>query len=198
MKAIKGLGSALTLLLACAPALVFSSAPRTGLVPDGFLGVPWGAKPGQVVKAMKERGYRQLKGAGEGQLVFKGAFSGERCQLTFRFLANSLHSASANFIGRSGQPAGPQFAFTRIVQDLTDKYGPPTHRGSGKLTTNDGKDHPQEGAAWNLVDERTSDRYDLLVDFGVTWFADDTGDQYVVNVSYGAVSLGERLKKQEY
>jgi hypothetical protein len=198
MKTTTGLAWTLALVLALAPVRTFPGSSQAGVVPDGFLGVPWGANAGQVVKAMKERGFRQLKGAETGLLVFKGAFAGEPCQLTFRLLANSFYSASANYCARSGHPAAPQQAFGRIVQDLSDKYGPPTNRRSDKITTNNGKEHPQEGAWWELVDGRTSDRYSLSVDFGVTWFADDTGDQYVVNVSYRADSLGQRLKTKEY
>ena len=198
MKTTKGLKRTLAFVLLFAPALIFPGLPQAGVVPDGFLGVPWGANTEQVVKAMKERGYRQLKAADSGQLVFKGAFAGEPCQLTFRLLANSFYSASANYCARSGHSAAPQQAFMRIVQDLSDKYGPPTNRRSDMMKTNDGKEHPQEGAWWELVDGKTSDKYGITVDFGVTWFADDTGDQYVVNVYYRADSLGERLKKKEY
>jgi hypothetical protein len=198
MKTTKALRWTLVLVLLFAPGLTFPEDPQAGIVPDGFLGVPWGANTDQVIKAMKERGYRQLKGAESGQLVFKGAFAGEPCQLTFRLLANAFYSASANYCARSGHPIAPQQTFLRIVQDLSDKYGPPTSRRSDKIKTNDGKEHPQEGAVWDLTDGKTSDKYGLSVDFGVTWFADDTGDQYVVNVYYRADSLGQRLKKNEY
>lgn len=198
MKTIKTLGLTLALVVAFAPVRAFPGLPQTGAVTSGFLGVPWGANQGEVTKAMKARGYRKLKGAETGSLVFKGAFAGQPCRLTFRLLANSFYSASADFIARSGKPAAPQEAFGRIAQDLTDKYGPPKSRESGKIRTNDGLEHPRESADWELVDGATSDRYAVSVDFGVTWFTDDTGDQYVVNVNYRAVSLNERLKKQEY
>ena len=198
MKKNKALASIIVLILAVWSAPVLPGQPQNAVVPDGFLGVPWGANTDQVVKAMKGRGCRPLQGAESGRLVFKGAFAGEPCQLSFRLLANSFYSATANFIARSSRPAAPRQAFQRIVQDLTAKYGPPTTRGSGTLKTNDGKEHPQEGAVWELLDGRTSDKYSITVDLGVTWFMDDTGDQYVVNVSYWAASLGERLKEKEY
>jgi hypothetical protein len=198
MKTTRALLLALALILAFGPLRTLAGDTQSGAVPEGFLGVPWGAKSDEIVKAMKERGYRQLKGADAGQLSFKGAFAGEPCQLSFRLMAGSFCSASANFCARSGHPQGPQAAFTNIVRDMSEKYGPPTGRRSDKLKTNDGKTHPQEGAWWDLVDGRTSDKYSISVDFGVTWFADDTGDQYVVNVNYRADSLNERLKKAEY
>ncbi|MEN6559712.1 MAG: hypothetical protein ABFD52_02920 [Acidobacteriota bacterium] len=198
MKAVKTLGLTLAFVLAFAPIRTFPGLPQTGAVTNGFLGVPWGANQGEVTKAMKARGYRKLQGAETGSLVFKGAFAGYPCQLTFRLLANSFYGASASFIARSGRPAAPQQAFLSIIQDLTDKYGPPKSRKSGKIQTNDGKEHPRERAEWELVDGATSDRYAVSVDLEVTWFADDSGDQYVVDVSYQAVDLGERLKKQEY
>lgn len=188
----------LVLVLLFALGLTCPRNLQAGVVPEGFLGVAWGANTEQVVKAMKERGFRQLTGANPGRPTFKGSFAGSPCQLSFSLMANSFYNASANFCARSDTPASPQFAFRRIVDDLSSKYGPPTERGSDKLKTNDGKEHPQEYAKWNFVDGKTSEKYSITVDFGVTWFADDTGDQYVVNVTYWASSLGERLKKSEY
>jgi hypothetical protein len=177
---------------------VFPGTPQASAVPEGFLGVAWGANTEQIIKAMKERGFRQLTGTNPGRPAFKGSFAGSPCQLSFGLMANSFYNASANFCARSDTPTSPQFAFRRIVDDLSGKYGPPTERVSDKLKTNDGKEHPKEYAKWDIVDGKTSDKYIITVDFGVTWFADDTGDQYVVNVTYWASSLGERLKKSEY
>jgi hypothetical protein len=198
MKTTKTIKWHLLLVLLFAPVLTCARNLQAGVVPEGFLGVPWGATTEQVQKAMKDRGYRQLKAGSPAVLIFKGAFAGYECNLQFSFLANSFYSASAGACARSGHTASAQFAFKQIVDDLSGKYGPPTKRGSGKLKTNDGKEHPDEGASWDLVDGKTSDKYFISVSFGVTWFADDTGDQYVVTVSYQAPSLQERLKKAEY
>jgi hypothetical protein len=188
----------LVLVLLFAPALALPRNLQAGVVPDGFLGVPWGATTEQVQKAMKDRGYRQLKAGSPAELIFRGAFAGRECNLQFSFLANSFYNATADACARSGHPAAAQVAFRQIVDDMTSKYGPPTKRGSDKVKTNDGKEHPAEGATWDLVDSKTSDKYKIQVGYGVTWFADDTGDQYVVTVYYQAPSLQERLKKAEY
>ncbi|MFH1532290.1 MAG: hypothetical protein ABIK09_16310 [Pseudomonadota bacterium] len=177
---------------------LFCGLARAGEAPAGFLGVPWEVSAPQIVETMNERGYRQLTGAAPGSLEFKGAFDGVPCQLHFGFLGGSFYSASANFCARADHPAAPLATYRQIVENLSQKYGPPAVRRSETLKTNDGKEHPQEAVAWDLVDSKTSDKYSIRVQFTVTWFADDTGDQYVVNISYNADSLGERLKKKEY
>jgi hypothetical protein len=178
--------------------LLLSGLARAGEVPDGFVGVPWQASQAQIVKTMSERGYQQLTGATPGKLAFKGAFAGAPCELHFDLLAGSLCSASALFCARADSPVAPQATYRQIVDELGKKYGPPTDRRSDTLKTNDGKEHPQEAAIWDLVDAKPSEKYSIRIEFGVTWFADDTGDQYVVNISYRAASLAEQLKQKEY
>ncbi|MBA4389931.1 MAG: hypothetical protein C0399_03235 [Syntrophus sp. (in: bacteria)] len=198
MKKMKAFYLVIVFVLLVLSVVMFSGIAQAGAVPDGFIGVPWGASTEQIVKTMNERGYRQLTGATPGNLVFKGAFAQTPCELHFSLLANSFYSASANHCARSDYPLAPQSTYRQVVDELSKKYGPPTDRRSDKLKTNDGKEHPQEGAWWDLVDSRTFEKYSIRVDFGVTWFADNTGDQYVVTIHYWADSLGEKLKKKEY
>lgn len=199
MKKTKAIYLVVVFALLVVSVIMFSGIARAGAVPDGFLGIPWGASTEQIVKVMNERGYRQLTGATPGNLVFKGAFAGTPCQLHFSLLANSFYSASAVYCDRSDYPLRPQSTYRQICAELSKKYGPPTDSRSDKLKANDGKEYPQEGAWWDFVDSRTSDKYSIKVTFGVTWFPNDNkGDQYVVNIFYYADSLGERLEKKEY
>lgn len=177
-------------------------AEPVAAVPDGFLGIPWGASRDLIVKTMNERGYRQLTGGsrieGEdpGILYFKGAFAGAPCQLSFSLLANSFYAERA-ICSLSAWPGVPQGTFRTISEMLSSKYGPPQGRNSDKMKLNDGRELPRESVFWDLVDSRTSDKYTIQVEFRVAWIAGVTGDQWSVNVSYSADSLYERLKKVE-
>lgn len=151
--------------------VIFSDIARAGEVPDGFMEIPWGAGTEQIIKAMNERGYRQLKGAPLGQLAFRGAFAGTPCELDFSLIANSFYRGEARVCAESPYPQGPQSAFRRIVDELSKKYGPPQRRDSITRKGNDGKVRPEEHARWDLVDSRTSDKYTIKVDFFVLGLA---------------------------
>lgn len=179
--------------------VMFSGIAQAGAVPDGFAGIPWGASKDQIIKTMNERGYRQYTGTAPGQLEFKGAFAGAHCDLIFLLIANSFYWGSANSCDRFPYPMPPQETYRRMVEMLSEKFGPPQRRResiTGK--TNDGREYPDWSATWNLVDSRTSDKYSITVYFHVTWFVDTTGDQYVVDINYSADSLEKRLKMKEY
>lgn len=189
---------AVVMSLLTVSSFAFAGLAKAGAVPDGFIGVPWGASADQVKQIMNERGYTQLKGSATGLLVFKGAFAGVPCQLLFYLIANSFYSGTAEICSRSGYALRPQSTYKQTVDMLSEKYGPPQTRQSRKLKDNNGKEHPQEGAQWTLTDSKTSDSFTIRADFGVTWFMDDTRDQYVADFHYSADSLHKRLKTKEY
>lgn len=170
--------------------LAVPAAAQARPVPEGFVGVPWGAGADQIVKAMKEQGYRQLK-ATPTSLVFRGAFAGYPCDLTYIM---PFASGWANYCGRSGNAGVARLAYDNIIAALTRKYGPPDSHASVPDKTDDGRALPDERTFWNFVDEKTSDKYSIMVNYHVTWFADTDGDQYVVDVAYSAESLYDRLK----
>lgn len=183
--------------------VTFSGIAQADTVPDGFIGVPWGASIEQIIKTMNERGYQQLTesplvgGLPPGELVFRGAFAGTPCQLTFKLVANSFYSAEAMGCARSDHPVMPQDTYRQIVNELSEKFGPPQEHWS-KNEINNGIEIPYEKTAWGLVDSKTSDKYSIEVDFTGTWFTDTEGVQYAIFIDYRADSLGKRLKMKEY
>lgn len=81
MKKTKAIYLVVVFALLVVYVIMFPGIARAGAVPDGFIGVPWGASTEQIVKVMNERGYRQLTGTTTGKLAFKGAFAGAPCKL---------------------------------------------------------------------------------------------------------------------
>ena len=189
----------LVTVLALLSVVLFSGIAQAGAVPEGFMGVPWGASKAQVIKAMSEQGCQQIthpQFSSPDTLVFNGSFAGASCPIIyFSFIRNSFYEGKANYCNKSPNPAWPQVTYKNIVDMLSEKYGPPTNRSSETERTNDGKEHPLLSTIWNFVDNRSSDKYFIIVSCHVGWFRDTTGDQYMVDVYYRASSLEERLKK---
>lgn len=196
-------------LVAVLPLLIVSVVMLSGIaqasaVPEGFMGIPWGASREQIIKAMSERGYRQLTGTEPGHLAFKGAFAGVPCQLEFSLIANSFYSGGAGYCAKGPYRRWPQTYFELVVKMLSEKYGPPQRHEYLAVSAKDEKEIEAGGAAltyayaqWDLVDSRTSDKYSMSVRLFRSWFADGTLD-YLVSTSYSADSLWKRLKKKEY
>ena len=95
MKRLKVFYPVIVFTLLAVSVVMFSGIAPAGEVPDGFIGIPWGASRDQIIKTMNERGYRQLTGTGPGQLAFRGAFAGTSCELVFSLTASSFTSGSA-------------------------------------------------------------------------------------------------------
>jgi hypothetical protein len=172
---------------------MFFGIANAGAVPDGFAEVPWGASRAQVEKTMNENGYQQITSTQPGQLKFKGAFAGERCILTFRFIAGSFYDGTATF-DMDTHPLIPQRVVKHMVNMISEKYGQPQTRESEKDRTNVTAGLTLEWAKWKLVDSR-ADKYDITVCLTKGWVSNGTL-QYEVYVSYSAQSLSERLKKK--
>jgi hypothetical protein len=199
------------LALLVASVVMFSGIARAGAVPDGFMGIPWGASKDQIIKTMSERGYRQLTSEESNQLHFKGDFAGVPClHLYFSLRANSFYSGSAWGCAWSTYHRGTQAIFERMVNTLSEKYGPPQKRESGKIDGKDvpmgraecmGSGYPTGWARWDFVDSR-SDKYSIEIALDASSYYDMTEkvtpcrvDIYII---YEADSLEERLKKKEY
>ncbi len=171
---------------------------QAGTVPDGVAGIPWGASRDQIIKAMSEQGYQQLKDAELKEigtdLGFRGVFAGESCQLIFRLVANSFYFCWADRIAQSPSRQWPQESFERIVKMLTEKYGPPQKRDSQPVSDLQvaGSALYCEAAEWDLVDSRTSDKYSIRAILYRVGKTDHTLD-YTVCVTYWAKSLFDRL-----
>ena len=191
MKKVKLFYLIAVLALLSVSVVTFSGIVQAGTVPDGFMGVPWGANKAQVIKTMSEQGYQQLTcvQAGIDDLCFQGVFAEASCVLEFSFTGNSFYEGRARHCNRSESPDWPQLTFKNIVDMLSEKYGPPTKRGSEMEPGG----YPRSSAVWHLVDNRSSDKYLIVVKCELRGFI--TGAQYVVDVFYGASSLEERLKK---
>ena len=182
------------------------------VVPDGFMGIPWGASKDQIIKTMRERGLRQVTSEESNSLEFiNGDFAGVPCyMLSFSLTANAFHRGSAEGCQRSPHHGVTQTTFISLVNTLSEKYGTPQHRESGKM---DGEDHhmhfveckgsgyPTGRADWDFVDSR-SDQYEISIVLDVSVLHDMTEKPMPCRVDifiwYRAESLGKRLEKKDY
>lgn len=191
-----------SLLLMCFAVSVCAAS----VVPDGFVGIQWGANREQIIKTMNERGYSTQGttawgGMDPSTLVFRGAFDGIPCQLAFYSRNNALYNGGASQLGLFTPPGHLEGLYKRMVSQLSTKYGPPQ---SNTLNDwNNGKERSWR-ATWELIDSDSSDKYGIMV------YLDIPGAMYYSNapnpskpepsvtISYYAVSLGEKLQKKEY
>jgi hypothetical protein len=205
MQKVKVLYLIAVLALLAISVVMFSGIAQAGAVPEGFMGVPWGATRDRVIKAMSEQGYRQLTSEEPSNLKFRGNFANCPCILSFSLIANSFYRGGAENCAKGPYRQAAQLYLERIVNMLSEKYGPLEDRDYS--VNNSAKDEKQLEAGgpalyyayaqWHLVDSRTSDKYSINVFLYRSWFADGTLN-YVVGVSYRADSLEKRLEKKEY
>jgi hypothetical protein len=191
MKKMKVFYLVVVLALLSVSIVMFSCKPRANVVPvvpDGFAGVPWGATKDQIINIMGKQGYRQLPRSGVSVVQFSGEFAGVPCEiLSFHLIADSFYYGYAY----SGHTKTPQESFNRIVDMLSEKYGPPQNRKSESAKDSKGKDVSYESAFWCFVDNKSSDAYDIYV---VVNSSNATNKiQYYITVDYRAPSLEERL-----
>lgn len=177
--------------------VMFSCRPQASVVqvvPEGFVGVPWGASRDQVIKIMRERGYRSLGtggigGSGAVVLNFRGEFTTVPCSLSFILIDDSFYEGEAMFY-RPDMPQPNktlQTTFDNIDGMLSEKYGPPRERESSSYKDKEGIDRPSKSTFWYLVDNKSSDIYTVQVML-----------DYYVTVYYRACSLETRLKNKNY
>ncbi len=211
MKKTKVLYPVVVFALFVVSVVMFPGIARAGAVPEGFMGIPWGASKDQIIKAMNEQGHRQLTSEKSNQLDFEGDFAGVPClHLYFNLRANSFYSGSAWGCAWSTNHRYTQNIFEGMVNTLSKKYGPPQKRESGKI---DGKDvssiraecvrsgNPTGWARWGFVDSR-SDQYSIRTALDATSYYNMTEKvtpcRVDIFIIYEADSLGKRLEKKDY
>ena len=203
---MKGKVSILVILFSLLLMCFVASVNAASVVPDGLVGIPWGANRDQIIKSMNERGYTThgtiiWGGMAPSTLVFKGAFDGVPCQLEFDLKNNAFYIGRATLLGLFTSPVYLEGLYKRMVSQFSTKYGSPQY---DKLNEwNNGKERSWR-AIWELVDSESSDKYGIMV------YVDIPGASYYSNapnpnkpepsvtISYHAVSLGEKLQKKEY
>jgi len=159
--------------------------------PEGFVGVPWGSSRSQIVQTMDQQGWVKLTGRNPDEVVFRGAFDGNPCELHFVMAGNSLVKGYAMPIARFPvrNVSAAKYVYESITKHLNGKYGPPTDGGEGPYAAM---------AIWEFGNGATADKCKIEVMFNKegTWFSDVQGEHVYIQVTYTAISLGERLKNQ--
>jgi ankyrin repeat protein len=151
-------------------------------IAKGFMGIPWGANPEQIIEAMNGQGY-QLKSQSENSITFAN-LAGGPLRHTFLTKDNALYHVETNALVRSGNPQVARAVFRQKYDELSEKYGPPqAHNSKINKAPIDGHDIPFEAATWKIIDSRTSITYYISLVYDVGWWTDTgSGDQYMVNV----------------
>ncbi|MBU4246192.1 MAG: hypothetical protein KKE71_04025 [Nanoarchaeota archaeon] len=211
MKKMRMFYSVVIFALLSMSVVMFSCTAQAGEVPDGFIGIPWGASKAQIIKTMNERGCQQRTSEQSNELVFlNGDFAGVPCySLSFYLIGNSFYSGWAQGCQWSPYHGVTQGCFKWVIKMLSEKYGSPQIREPSKV---EGKDvrgwaeckksgYPTDYAQWDFVDSR-SDKYSISITLDVSFLVDMTEkeqpcriDFYVI---YSADSLGKRLEKKNY
>jgi len=181
--------------------VMFSGIAQAGAVPDGFAGVPWGASKDQIIKTMNEQGYRQITCEEGDSLCFRGSFLSVTCiKLIFSLHSNSFCSGFAVGCARSEYHRPTQRTFEEMVNILSEKYGPPQSRQSGKTENPNCAGCPTELAGWDFVDSR-SDKYRISIRLEPSSFYytnEEKKRRVDILIWYEAESLRKRLEKKEY
>ncbi|MDR3566071.1 MAG: hypothetical protein P4N59_32175 [Negativicutes bacterium] len=186
------------------------SASASAVVPDGFVGIPWGANREQVIKTMNERGFTtqgttSWGGMAPSTLVFRGAFDGVPCQLQFDLLNNALYAGHATQLGLFSPPGHLEGLYKRMVSQIGTKYGPPQSDKMNEYKEDNGKIYGRGWmASWELIDNDSLDKFGIWVDLdipGAMYYSnapDPNKPEPSVTITYTAISLQDRLKKKEF
>src|ERR1035437_5550878 len=125
--------------------------------PDNFAGVPWGTTQEQVIKMMRERGWREAEEQ-DGK-TFYGDFAGFPSKVFFSFTSNAMTRGSAHIeIANNGWHS--KTTFDAAYKLLSEKYGQtfikaqPAGRGGSTMPN-------YYEAEWNIVDDVSSDKYSI-------------------------------------
>lgn len=179
------------IVLGLISALFWTTPLYSAPVPEGFVGLPWGASRNQIMEKMNAHGWIKLSGRSPDEAIFKGAFDGNACELHFVMAGNSLVKGYATPIARFPvrDKAATRYVYESIVKHLKEKYGPQTDRWEGPEIAM---------TVWEFGDGVTTDKYKIEVMFNKegTWFSDVDGEYTSIQVDYMAITLSERLKKQ--
>lgn len=192
-----------SLILICFAA----SVSATSVVPDGFVGIPWGANKDQISKIMNDRGYTTQGTIPDSRdlpstLLYRGAFGGQNGQLEFRLLNNVFHMGRATYLGMFAAEPAKESIYMQIVNQIGAKYGAPQSDKITDVKGNSGKTYRYGDAQWDFIDSESFEKYMISVDLlptGFNMFSQYNNQSFgYVTVTYTAVSLGERLQKKEY
>ena len=204
MKKIKMFYLIVVLVLLAISVVMFSGIAQAGAVPEGFVGVPWGASREQIIKTMSERGYKQLtNNARPNELDFEGDFLGVKCfHLYFYLSANSFYEGAAYGCGRSDVHWLTKKYYEQIFNKLNEKYGPIPRGGYEKYPHNrdNCKGAPMAIDGWHIVDSR-SDKYSIqmaLMPSSYYYANEAEACRLDIQVTYTAESLRDRLGKKGY
>lgn len=179
------------IVLGLISALFWTTHLYAAPAPEGFVGLPWGASRNQIMEKMNAQGWIKLSGRSPDEAIFKGSFDGNACELHFVMAGNSLVKGYATPIARFPvrDNSATRYVYESIVRHLTEKYGPQTDGGEGPGIAM---------TVWEFGDGVTTDKYKIEVMFNKegTWFSDVDGEYTYIQVDYTALTLSERLKKQ--
>jgi hypothetical protein len=184
--------AALVAVAGAASVVTFSGrAQAAPVVPEGFLGVPWGASPEDVEKAMAERHYAKDPDSKPDRYIYVGSFAGERAYVIFSFINDKLFEGGANLIdvfrdAREGDYRGlVDQRFRALEESLVQKYGDPAYRYPG---TNE--PWKPRSVTWNLEDQQAT----VIVTLGKNYAFKDK--QFDINskvaVDYKNISLQKK------
>jgi hypothetical protein len=163
-------------------------------VPDNFAGVPWGTTQEQVIKMMRERGWREAEEQ-DGK-TFYGDFAGFPSKVIFSFTSNAMTGGTAQIeISTNGYHS--KITFDAAYKLLGEKYGQTVI----EVVSNDRRGHTMPNyyeAKWNIVDDVSSDKYSISLFCGDSVYLQDGTQLNIVYVIYTNQSLLERKKSSAY
>jgi hypothetical protein len=162
--------------------------------PDNFAGVPWGTTQEQVIKMMRERGWREAEEQ-DGK-TFYGDFAGFPSTIYFSFTSNAMTRGTAQIeISTNGYHS--KITFDAAYKLLSEKYGQtvikvdPAGRGRSTMPN-------YYWAEWNIVDDVSSDKYSISLGTSDAYYLRDGTRLYIVAVNYTNQSLMEKKKSSAY
>jgi len=189
---MKRLHLAFVLITIC---VLFLSVPIYATpAPDNFAGVPWGTTQEQVIKMMRERGWRET-GEQDGK-TFYGDFAGFPSTIIFSFTSNAMTGGTAQIeIYTNGYHS--KTTFDAAYKLLSEKYGQTVIKVYPNQDRSSTMPNYYE-AEWNIVDDVSSDKYTIHLWCLDALYLQDGTRLYVVAVAYTNQSLLERKKSSAY
>jgi hypothetical protein len=175
--------------------VLFLPAPSYAAhAPDSFAGVPWGTTQEQVIKMMRERGWREAEEK-DGR-SFYGDFAGFPSIIYFDFTSNAMTGGTAQ-IERSTNGYHSKTTFDAAYKLLSEKYG----QAVIKIYPNQGRHKTMPNyynADWNIIDDVSLDKYSISLATGDSVYMQDGTQLNIVSVHYTNQSLVEKKKRDGY
>ncbi len=116
-------------------ALGFYLPASAGAGPEGLVGIPWGASPEQVERAMAERHFPKDSDWRADQWIYDGSFDGYPAYISFRFQNNKFVEGGVVLIdafhsiddGKHYDTLADEY-FDTLERQLIQRYGQPNGR----------------------------------------------------------------------